>query len=317
MKRVLITGSSGYFGCKLVEYLAEKPHIEELVGVDVSPPAKRNDKLAFYQRDVRSLSDDIMKSHSVDTVIHAAWVLPPIHDKAKMEDININGTKAVLESVLKAGVGQLLYTSSTTAYGFHPDNDNPLTESSPLRGNDDFTYSKCKRLVDKLVQDFAQEHQHVAVTIVRPCFVVGPGFNNPLANHLRKRIVLMPSPRSPLQFVHEDDLVEAMYQLLILRKAGIYNIAGDGVISADEMVKILGNVPFPLPFKVLWVVNNLGWYLRLRFLTEFPSPALNLLRYRWVASNDKLKKEIGFKYRCDSRAAFEDFARHVRENTDR
>ncbi len=64
-----------------------------------------------------------------------------------MEDININGTKAVMDSVPKAGVGQVLYTSSTTAYGFHPDNDNTLTDVSPLRGNDDFTYSKCKRLV--------------------------------------------------------------------------------------------------------------------------------------------------------------------------
>jgi UDP-glucose 4-epimerase len=311
MKRVLITGSSGYFGGKLVGYLAAKPEIEEIVGLDLSPPAERTGNLTFYKRDVRKPSDDLMEKHGVDTVIHAAWVLPPIHNKTRMEDININGTQSVLNSVLRAGVAQLLYTSSTTAYGFHSDNDNPLTEDSPLRGNDDFTYSRCKRLVEKVVQDFARINPGITVTIVRPCFVVGPGFKNPLATHLRKKIVLLPLPRSPLQLVHEDDLVEAIYLLLAQRKAGIYNIAGDGVISFEDMARMLGNIPLSLPFKLLWVLNDIGWLLRLNLLTEFPSPAINIFRYPWIASNDKLKRETAFTYRYDSRTAFEHFARHV------
>ncbi|MEZ4577969.1 MAG: hypothetical protein R2875_08165 [Desulfobacterales bacterium] len=45
---------------------------------------------------------------------------------------------------------QILYTSSTTAYGFYPDNDQPLTEDSPLRGNDDFTYAKNKKEIEAI-----------------------------------------------------------------------------------------------------------------------------------------------------------------------
>jgi len=70
-------------------------------------------------------------------MIHTAYILPPIHNKELMEDINVGGTRNVLRACVCAKVEQVLYTSSSTAYGFHPDNDKPLTEDSSLRGNAD------------------------------------------------------------------------------------------------------------------------------------------------------------------------------------
>ncbi len=134
-----------------------------------------------------------------------------------------------------------------------------------------------------------------------------------MATHLRKKIVLVPSPRAPLQLVHEDDLVSAMYGLLVERRAGVFNVAGDGVLSFDDMARMLGNHTLALPFKMLWVVNDLAWYLHLSFLTEFPSSSLNVFRYSWVGANDKLKNKISFHFKCTAKAAFEDFARHVKQ----
>jgi len=62
-----------------------------------------------------------------------------------MEDINVNGTKNVLITAARHGVKQIMDCPSSTAYGFHPDNPPVLTEESPLRGNEDFTYAKNKR----------------------------------------------------------------------------------------------------------------------------------------------------------------------------
>jgi len=232
-----------------------------------------------------------------------------------MEDINVNGTRNVLQASLAAGVRQFLYTSSTTAYGFHPDNRCPLTEQSPLRGNDDLTYSKTKKEIEAIFREFdlPARYPDTAVTILRPCFVVGPGFDNPLARYLRKRIVFLPKGMEPLQYVHEDDLIRAICLLVEKKRGGIYNVAADGLITFEEMISILGNRKIYLPFLLMYHLNQMAWALRLTFLSEFPSPTMNMLRYPWWAENNKLKTELGFHYRYTTEEAFLDFAALVRK----
>ena len=311
MKRILITGVSGYIGGKIARTLATHERVAKLVGIDVREPQDPPGGLTFVPHDVRTPLADLFHRHAIDTVIHAAYVLPPIHDRALMEDINVAGTRNVIAACQQASVEHLLYTSSATAYGFHPDNSIPLTEDSPLRGNDDFTYSKNKKEIEFIFQIFIRDQKQTAVTILRPCFVVGPGFNNPLATHLKKRFVLCPSPSSPMQFVHEDDLVRVIRLCLEKRLEGVYNVAGDGTLTLKEMVRLLGNVHCPLPAAMMVPLNHLAWTLRLKWVTEFPSPALNIMRYPWIASSAKLIRDTGFRYEYDSRTAFIDFARSL------
>ncbi|MCP4692569.1 MAG: hypothetical protein GY859_31285, partial [Desulfobacterales bacterium] len=199
-----------------------------------------------------------------------------------------------------------------TAYGFHPDNQTPLTEESPLRGNEDFTYAKNKKEIEALIKTFRRENPRIGVTVLRPCFVVGPGIDNPLSGHLKKRIVMLPKGSSPLQFVHEDDLERIMTLCIRERIVGVFNVAGEGLITLPEMVQMMGGRPVWLPPRLMSVLNSLAWTLRLHFLTRFPSPALNLFVHPWNASPDRFIQRTGFKYNFDSRAAFEDFARSTK-----
>jgi UDP-glucose 4-epimerase len=313
MKRILITGVSGYIGGKIAHTLAGHEKVERLVGIDIRAPQAPPTRLTFVQHDVRKPMADLFSRHTIDTVIHAAYVLPPIHNRALMEDINVSGTRNVMAACQQTGVEHLLYTSSATAYGFHPDNEIPLTEDSPLRGNDDFTYSKNKKEIEFIFQDLIRNQKKTAVTILRPCFVVGPGFNNPLATHLKKRFVLCPSPSAPMQFVHEDDLVRVIRLCLEKRLEGVYNVGGEGTLTLKEMVRLLGNVHCPLPAAVMKPINHLAWFLRMTWLTEFPSPALNIMRYPWVVSPDKFIRDTGFTYQHDTQTAFRDFAGAVKK----
>ncbi len=294
----------------MISYLSEKKAVESLIGLDVKEPGFSRKKISFCKRDVRQPVDDIIKKYSIDTVIHTAFILPPIHDKKLMEDININGTRSVLDSCVRTGVKSVIYTSSTTAYGFHPDNERPLTEESPLRGNDDITYSKSKRIIEGIFDEYRLRHPEINYIIVRPCFVVGPGFDNPLTRFLKKKIVPVPFRTEPMQFIHEVDLVDIMWVLLQKGKAGTYNAAGDGIMTIREMAAALGNLALPLPYHIVYVLNAIAWMLRLTFASEFPSPFLKMIRYSWVASTEKLKQETGFACRYDTRQAFDDFARH-------
>lgn len=85
-------------------------------------------------------------------------------------------------------------------------------------------------------------------------------------------------------------------------------------MTFDDMLRILGGWPLKIPMWLLWPLNNLMWRLRMTFMTEFPSPCLNMIRYPWIASNDKIKKELCYRFRYTTRQAFEDFARYVKAN---
>ncbi len=313
MKNVMITGVSGYIGTKIAQALTESGAAATTVGIDVKPPRKNMPGLIFKERDVRDSVLDLMEEYAIDTVIHAAYVLPPIHDTALMEDINVSGTRNILAACAKAGVKHLLYTSSTTAYGFYPDNPVPLTEDSPLRGNGDFTYAKNKKEIESIMGKFMGEHPEMVVTVLRPCFVVGPGFDNPLARYLQKRVVILPRDTAPFQFVHEDDLLGVMMMCLGKSIPGIFNVAGDGTMTFPEMVKLLGNRILHLPIWLMLPLNDLFWQLRFRFLTEFPSTGLNLVRYPWIASSRRLMETTGFRFRYNTRSAFADFVRTVKK----
>ncbi len=291
MKNGFITGVSGYFGSKLVASFEQKDEVRSILGIDINPPKYASKKLEFIKHDVREDMYPLLSGKEIDWAIHAAYILPPIHNKRLMEDININGTKNFLNSCAKAKVKQIMQCSSISAYGFHKDNQVPLTEDSPLRGNDDFTYSKNKKEIEFICREFKDAHPDVCLTIIRPCFVAGPGFDNPLARHLRKKIVMMPYKTVPFQFIHEDDLVGIIYQLFSKEKEGIYNLAADGTMPFDEMLEILGNWPLRLPISMLYPLNNLMWFLRIKPITEFPSPALNMVCHPCIASNEKIKKE--------------------------
>jgi len=308
LENIFITGVSGYIGQKLLALLDGKPEARKIVGIDIRAPSIQSGKLVFYKKDVREPVGDILLQHGIDTVVHLAYVVPPLHDKSLMEDVNIGGTKNILASLLKSPVEQIVYTSSATAYGFHADNDNPLTEDSPLRGNDDFVYSKNKKEIERLFNQFSKDNPGYTVSILRPSFVAGPVFDNPLARHMKKRFVLLPCATTPFQYVHEDDLIEIIYLLLQRRVNGIFNVGADGTITFAEMIKLLGNVMVPLPFGIMSLLNNLAWYLRLSFISEFPSPALNMVRFPWAVSSEKLTAELGYRYKYTTRETFLDFA---------
>ena len=313
--KIFITGASGYIGNRMAEMLLEKNWVTGVVGTDISKGRINHPKYTFYQRDIRKNMDDIFEKENIDSVFHAAYVLTPTHNKGEMEDINKNGARNILAASAKAGVKQILYTSSTTAYGFYPDNDQPLMEdSSPLRGNDDFIYSKNKKELEPIFQDFANQHQEIVVSIVRPCVVVGPGFvHASMADNFKKDALVAPANVFPQQYVHEDDLINILILLIETRTAGIYNVAGDGTMTFQEMADLLGVKLQMLPWRLVYAMNNIFWFLRIRSQSKFPSTALRMLVNPWIASNEKLKKETGYEYQYNTTEAFADTVKYLKK----
>src|SRR5204863_2524354 len=118
----------------------------------------------------------------------------------------------------------VLVTSSAVVYGISPDNAEPFEEDSPLRGVAAFRYARDKSDADRICQLWATRHPKQSMTILRPCVVLGPNVDNPLVR-LWTRQPLQTDVGNPvrrIQFVHLDDVVEAISHLLEGRHAGAY-----------------------------------------------------------------------------------------------
>jgi len=300
-KRIAVTGASGYLGIRLMEKLLADKNVESVIGLDVRPLDMNHKKLSFYPMDIRDRSmTDIFKKHGVDTVFHLAFIVTPIHDEALMHDVDLNGTANILTASADAGVRNIIAITSTLGYGAHRDNPPVLTENHPLRGNKSYPYGYNKAQTDKLIQDFARGNPKMTVTILRPCTVFGPTVNNYVSRMLFRPVtVSIMNHDAPVQFVHEDDFVDACLLAMIKMKGGAYNITGDGTLPTSEIARIMGTKTIPVPFFIMAPLLELLWRLHVPGI-EVNRGYLEYIRFPFVAGNEKAKKELGFRPKYDS-----------------
>lgn len=306
MVRYLITGGSGYIGSRLVGHLSGRPETEAIVVADVRPPASFRPKTSYAALDVRDKAGalELFERERPGCVVHLAFLLNPIHDEAAMYDVDVNGTQNVLEAASAADVQHVLVTSSTTAYGAFADNPVPLTEDDPVRGAPGFSYARDKAESDRLCQLWALQHPERVMTIVRPCIVFGPDVDNYIVRlWLRQPFRAdFGTPDQPMQFVHVDDLADALIRLLEGRYGGVFNVAADGYLSVVEAADLLGLKPRRVPYGLMKRIAAALWRAR---VSEAPAGQLEFVIHPWVASNAKLKQATGWVPRWTSREVFE------------
>jgi len=306
--RYLITGGSGYIGTRLTEILAEREETERIVNVDVRPPASSHPKTSFVSGDVRDgdAIQTLMEREEIECLIHLAFILDPIRDEARMYDVDVNGTVAVLRAAAAAGIEQALVTSSGTAYGAFPDNPVPIAEDWPVRGQPDFAYARDKADMDRVCELWAAEHPDRVMTIVRPSIVFGPNVKNYIVRSWENQPLFphLDGVDTEFQLVHEDDLVNGIVLLLDRKAGGAFNIAGDGTMTWRESAELIGTRVRKLSFRLAYLAVKGMWALRL-MRTEAPAGYLNFIRYPWILSNEKLKTTTGWEPQYDTRETFE------------
>jgi UDP-glucose 4-epimerase len=305
--RYVITGGSGYIGTRLVQHLAQREQTERIVVADLKPPGGGyRPKTAFERLDVRDREGvrDLLERSRADTLVHLAFILNPVHDERLMYEVDVHGTENVLDAASAAGVQQVLATSSTSAYGAFPDNPVPLTEEHPVRGVADFSYARDKTDCDRICQLWAARHPDRVMTIVRPCIAFGPSVDNYLVRLWTRAPfqVDLGHMDDPIQFVHEDDLVEAIRRLLEGRHGGAFNVTGDGLMTYRECAELAGLKVRRLPLPLARALARASWRLR---ASEAPPGQIQFALFPWVASNEKLKRTLDWAPEYSSREVFE------------
>jgi UDP-glucose 4-epimerase len=305
--RYVITGGSGYIGTRLVDLLSRRDDTERIFICDVAPPRGYKPKTEFERLDVRDRAAvrSVLERGRADVLVHLAFILNPSHDEHLMYDVDVNGTHNVLEAAADAGTGQVLVTTSAVAYGAFPDNSVPLTEEDPVRGVASFSYARDKTESDRLCQLWAATHPERVMTIVRPCIVFGPNVDNYLVRLWTKQpfaIDAAGSLEQRYQFVHEDDVVEAVTALLLGRHAGAFNVAGAGEMTGRECAELIGSPIRRMPLRAFRALARATWGAR---LSEAPPGQIDFALHPWIVSSEKLERTTGWRPRHTSRETFE------------
>ncbi|MEK8108584.1 NAD-dependent epimerase/dehydratase family protein [Micromonospora sp. M12] len=102
-----------------------------------------------------------------DAVVHLAWQIQPSHDQRVLRRTNVEGSRAVIDAVVRAGVPALVYASSVGTYAPGP-KDHPISERWPTTGVPGSSYSQHKAEVEALLDGVERDHPTLRVVRMRP-----------------------------------------------------------------------------------------------------------------------------------------------------
>ncbi|MEW9797078.1 SDR family oxidoreductase [Alteromonas sp. CYL-A6] len=301
---ILITGSEGYIGQRLIARLAGQ---HKIVGIDIRPSAQQT--YPYYTMDIRDAGlRDVMTRHQITHVVHLASVMQASSDRARDYDIDVNGTRNVLRCCIDSHVSHITVSSSGAAYGYHADNPSWLNEQHPLRGNDHFAYSQHKRLIEEMLADYRSTHPNLNQLVLRPGTVLGKYTRNQITNLFTKsRLLGVKGSPSPFVFIWDEDVVNIIIKGVTDSKTGQFNLAGDGAMTMAEIAKVLDKPLIQLPASLLSLLLKAGHALG---LTRYSAEQLDFLRYRPVLDNRALKAEFGYVPQKNTREVFDFYLEH-------
>jgi UDP-glucose 4-epimerase len=312
-KTVLVTGSSGYLGSQTVAALARRAELR-VAALDVRPPAVRLPDVAYELADIRAPEvDAIVARHAPHTVIHLASIVTPAKNSRRdfEYDVDVNGTRNLLQACVGHNVARIIVSSSGAAYGYHPDNPEWLVETDAVRGNDTFAYACHKRLVEEMLADYRTSHPQLQQVIFRIGTILGATVSNQITDMFDKpRLIAVAGSDSPFVFIHDQDVIGAIVHAIDSDKVGVFNVAGDGKLSLFEIAERLGKRCVVLPASVL---RSALWVLKQLHLTQYGPEQVDFLRYRPVLLNTRLKTEFGYVPKLSSAQVFELYRRSRKE----
>jgi dihydroflavonol-4-reductase len=243
-KIALVTGASGFVGAAVVRALLRRNRrVRALVraGSDRSNLAALDVELRQGSlEDADSLRDAVRGASEVFHVAadYRLWVPDP----AAMFRANVDGTRALMEAALAAGVERIVYTSSVATLGTVR-GERGADETTPSRLEDMVgPYKQSKFLAEQAVHRLAVERD-LPVVIVNPSTPVGPGDVKPTPTG--RLIVEAAAGRMPgfvdtgLNIVHVDDVAEG--HLLALERGRVgerYVLGGENLRLAEILAGI-------------------------------------------------------------------------------
>ena len=308
---ILITGATGYIGSLLTLKLAE-------AGEDIRILCRTDPSISEFKRsNIQIVKGDITDKHSLEKAMNgiqqvyhmAAYARLWAKNPSVFFEINVQGTRNVLEAASRASVEKIVYTSTAGVIG--PSKDHPMREEDARITGFFNEYEETKTEAEKIARSFASDK--MKVTIVNPARVYGPGLDtgsNPVTKivelYMKKKWYVIPGSGEDIgSYCHVDDVVEGHIGAMRSGQNGERYIFGGENATFNEFISYIRKYSmvkkklFHLPFSLMSGVSylQLGWS---KLSGKAPMITPNWVKrydYDWALDSSKAVRDFGYNIR--------------------
>ena len=184
----IVTGAPGWLGTRLVDVLRnglpEVPGLEAPLGDRTVRclvlPGTDTEALRAFGK-VEIVEGDLRDPQAIAklceggkgaTVFHVAGIIHPTHGAKEFTEVNVDGTRSLVESAEAAGARRFVHVSSNSPIGTNPSPDHVFDESAPY--NPYMGYGASKKAAEEIV-NAASARGVLETAIIRPPWFYGPG----------------------------------------------------------------------------------------------------------------------------------------------
>jgi len=317
--KVVVTGATGNVGTALLRRLAQEPDVD-VHGISRRPPADAPPYrgIGWTPLDIgRPGAEEPLRTafENADAVVHLAWLIQPSHDERELYRTNVAGSARVFDAAAKAGVPHLVHMSSVGAYS-PSGKARRVDEQWPVDGVKTSFYSRHKAAVEHLLNQYETS---MLISRPRPGLILQSDAGSEVRDYFlgrlvpkalfRHRIPILPLPSDlVLQFVHSDDVADALTRILRQRPHGPVNLVTEPVVTPRVLAEVLGGRHVPMSAWLLRLLANVTWRLRLQ-----PTPPgwVDLALTAPLLDATRARAELGWEPKYDAQQALQALLRGI------
>lgn len=307
--RILVTGAAGFVGRRVVSVLLALGHDVRCLVRSSLTPAAWHGTAELFQCDLAR--HDLSKALAgIDVVIHLAGHSSNVNGS----EAAVRGTGRLCEAIAVSEVRRFCHVSSLAVYDW-ASTESVLDEQSRLAKIEEAPteYAKSKVRQEELVKNLSRPE--VAITIVRPGFIWGPGrlWVDGVGRRLPGAYLLV-APEAEVPLTHVDNCADAIVSAA-LHGDGVFNIVDQPSISRRQYLQtyiagagkpgIVVSMSYLTGLKlVTWLQKCLRGRLGVKRLPSLIDPERFEGQFKpVVVSAEKINRELGWMPPLDFRSA--------------
>ena len=251
--KIVVTGGAGFIGLHLVNHLLKEEN--QITILDNFSNSDKNLTKILQHKNLKIIEGDIRKINDVnnclkeqDIVIHLAAkisVSQSILNPSETFEVNVDGTKNVLEACKKNNIKKIIIASSAAVYG---EGSSGMKLKENTKTDPISPYGKSKLIMEQEIEKNLLKYNKLDCIILRFFNIFGVGQTSEYAGVITKFVKRISSDE-PLEifgdgmqtrdFVSIHDIVESVNAAIKNGKNGTYNIASGKAITINKLAEFM------------------------------------------------------------------------------